>query len=176
MLKNKIIILNSKNVGDFFSKIRTWEPGPVLGNLDLNRSLVWNPYSGTWTRTREPGPVLVYVLILFFLYSFMYSNWEVGPILMGHMVIVTTDCKNNLLIVFFACCSWEASLSLWSWVFNELSLFESIKNFQLLWCSCSIKFLEERRILHECGPIILFLLLLKWIKRVLDHKVHRICK
>ena len=46
----------------FFSKIRTWEPGPVLGNLDLNRSLVWNPYSGTWTRTREPGPVLVYVL------------------------------------------------------------------------------------------------------------------
>ena len=62
MLKNKIIILNSKNVGDFFSKIRTWEPGPVLGNLDLNRSLVWNPYSGTWTRTREPGPVLVYIL------------------------------------------------------------------------------------------------------------------
>ena len=70
----------------FFSKIRTWEPGPVLGNLDLNRSLVWNPYSGTWTRTREPGPVLVYVLILFFLYSFMYSNWEVGPISMGHTV------------------------------------------------------------------------------------------
>ena len=39
---------------------RTWEPGPVLGNLDLNRSLVWDPYSGTWTRTWEP--VLVYVL------------------------------------------------------------------------------------------------------------------
>jgi len=67
---------------------------------------------------------------------------------------------NIKLIVFFACCSREASLSLWSWVFNELSLFESIKNFQLLWCSCSIKFLEERRILHECGPIIFFLLLL----------------
>ena len=39
---------------------RTWEPGPVLGNLDLHRSLVRDPYSGTWTRTREP--VLVYVL------------------------------------------------------------------------------------------------------------------
>ena len=55
-------------------KIRTREPGPVLGNLDLNKTLVGDPYSGTWTRTREPGPVLVYVLILFFLYSFMYSN------------------------------------------------------------------------------------------------------
>ena len=30
---------------------RTWEPGPVLGNLDL--------YLGTWTRTWEP--ILVYV-------------------------------------------------------------------------------------------------------------------
>ena len=39
---------------------RTREPGSVLGNLDLNRSLVWDPYSGTWTRTWEP--VLVYVL------------------------------------------------------------------------------------------------------------------
>ena len=37
---------------------RTREPGPVLGNLDLNKSLVVDPYSGTWTRTREPGPVL----------------------------------------------------------------------------------------------------------------------
>ena len=43
-----------------FAKIRTREPGPVLGNLDLDRSVVWDPYSGTWTRTREP--VLVYVL------------------------------------------------------------------------------------------------------------------
>ena len=43
-------------------KIRTREPGPVLGNLDLNRTLVGDPYSGTWTRTWEPGPVLVYVL------------------------------------------------------------------------------------------------------------------
>ena len=49
---------------------------------------VQNPYSGTWTRTREPGPVLVYALIWFFLYSFMYSNWEVGPISMGHTVSV----------------------------------------------------------------------------------------
>ena len=30
---------------------RTRESGPVLGNLDLNRSLVWDRYSGTWTRT-----------------------------------------------------------------------------------------------------------------------------
>ena len=43
-------------------KIRTREPGPVLGNLDLNKTLVGDPYSGTWTRTWEPGPVLVYVL------------------------------------------------------------------------------------------------------------------
>ena len=28
-------------------KIRTWEPGPVLGNLDLNKTLVEDPYSGT---------------------------------------------------------------------------------------------------------------------------------
>ena len=55
-------------------KIRTREPGPVLGNLDLNKTLLGDPYSGTWTRTREPGPVLVYALIWFFLYSFMYSN------------------------------------------------------------------------------------------------------
>ena len=44
-------------------KIRTWEPGPVLGNLDLNKTLVEDPYLGTWTRTREPD-----------LYSFMYSS------------------------------------------------------------------------------------------------------
>ena len=25
-------------------KIRTWEPGPVLGNLDLNKALVGDPY------------------------------------------------------------------------------------------------------------------------------------
>ena len=43
-------------------KISTREPGPVLGNLDLNRTLVGNLYSRTWTRTWEPGPVLVYVL------------------------------------------------------------------------------------------------------------------
>ena len=47
-------------------KIRTWEPGPVLGNLDLNKTLVRDPYSGTRTRTWEPGPVLVYVLKLGF--------------------------------------------------------------------------------------------------------------
>ena len=43
-------------------KICTWEPGPVLGNLDLNKTLVGDLYSGTWTCTREPRPVLVYVL------------------------------------------------------------------------------------------------------------------
>ena len=43
-------------------KISTREPGPVLGNLDLNRTLVGEPYSETWIRTWEPGPVLVYVL------------------------------------------------------------------------------------------------------------------
>ena len=42
------------------TNIRTREPGPVLGNLDLHRSLVRDPYSGTWTCTWEP--VLVYVL------------------------------------------------------------------------------------------------------------------
>ena len=36
------------------------QPIPVLGNLDLNRSLVWDPYSETWTRIWEP--ILVYVL------------------------------------------------------------------------------------------------------------------
>ena len=46
-------------------KIRTWEPGPVLGNLDLHRTLVGDPYSGTWTRTWELDP-----------YSFMYSNFR----------------------------------------------------------------------------------------------------
>ena len=57
-------------------KIRTWEPGPVLGNLDLNNSLVLDPYSGTWIRTREP--VLVYVLNFEFdPYSFMYSSSKV---------------------------------------------------------------------------------------------------
>ena len=39
-------------------KIRTREPGPVLGNLDLNRTLVGDPYLGTRTRTWEPGSVL----------------------------------------------------------------------------------------------------------------------
>ena len=33
-----------------------------------------------------------------------------------------------------------------------------------------IKFFEERQILHECGTIIL----LKWIKRVVDHRGSRI--
>ena len=51
-------------------KIRTWEPGPVLGNLDLNKTLVEDPYSGTWIRTREPGPILVYVLKMFFCLSY----------------------------------------------------------------------------------------------------------
>ena len=62
----------------FFYKIRTWEPGPVLGNLDLNRSLVWNPYSGTCIRTRKLGPVLVYILILFFpvlVYVLKLRSW-----------------------------------------------------------------------------------------------------
>ena len=37
---------------DYFFKIRTWEPGPVLGNLALNRTLLRDPYSGTWPRTQ----------------------------------------------------------------------------------------------------------------------------
>ena len=48
----------------------TWEPGPVLGNLDLNKTLVGDLYSGTWTCTREPGPVLGNLD----LYSFMHSG------------------------------------------------------------------------------------------------------
>jgi hypothetical protein len=59
----------------FFSKIRTREPEPVLGNLDLNRSLVWDPYSGTCTRTWEPRPVLGN--FDFDPYSFMYSGSQV---------------------------------------------------------------------------------------------------
>jgi hypothetical protein len=51
---------------------RTWEPGPVLGNLDLNRTLVEDPYLGTWTRTWETGPVLGN--FEFDPYSFMYSG------------------------------------------------------------------------------------------------------
>ena len=43
----------------------------VLGNLD--------PYSGTWTRTWEPGPVLGNP------YLFMYS--KVGPISVTHTVV-----------------------------------------------------------------------------------------
>ena len=40
---------------------QTRKPGPVLlGNLDLNRSLVWDPYLGTWTNTWEH--ILAYVL------------------------------------------------------------------------------------------------------------------
>ena len=39
-----------------FPYLGTWictrEPGSVLGNLDLNKSLVWDLYLGTWTRTR----------------------------------------------------------------------------------------------------------------------------
>ena len=42
-------------------KIHTWEPGAILGNLDLNKTLLGDPFSGTWTRTWEPGPVYVYV-------------------------------------------------------------------------------------------------------------------
>ena len=38
---------------NFLTWTRTWEPGPLLRNLDLNRSLVREPYSGTWSRTRE---------------------------------------------------------------------------------------------------------------------------
>ena len=56
----------------FFSKIRTREPGPVLGNLYVLILFILDPYSGTWTRTREPGPVLGN-----FPYSFMYSGSQV---------------------------------------------------------------------------------------------------
>ena len=44
-------------------KIRTREHGSVLGNLDLNRTLVGDPYLETWICTWEPGPVLVFVLM-----------------------------------------------------------------------------------------------------------------
>ena len=61
----------------------TWELGPVLrnldpvlGNLDLNRSLVWDLYSGTWIGTWEP--------VLGSPYSFMYS--KIGSILVTHTV------------------------------------------------------------------------------------------
>ena len=52
-----------------FVKIRTREPGPILGNLYVLILLILDPYLGTWTRTREPGPVLGN-----FPYSFMYSS------------------------------------------------------------------------------------------------------
>ena len=61
-------------------KIRTREPGPVLGNLDLNRTLVGDPHLGTWTRTWEPGPVLVYVLT-------RTRFCTHGPISMTHTVL-----------------------------------------------------------------------------------------
>ena len=44
---------------------RTWEPGPVLGNLD--------PYLGTWNHTREP--VLVYVLKSWLNIDGKYGKW-----------------------------------------------------------------------------------------------------
>ena len=56
-------------------KICTREPGPVLGNLDLNKTLLGDPYFGTWTRTREPGPVLMLVFCL--LYSEIWVNKRV---------------------------------------------------------------------------------------------------
>ena len=62
---------------NFLTWTCTWEPAPVLGALDINRSLVWDPYLGTWTRTWEP--------VLGNPYSFMYS--KVGPISVTHMVV-----------------------------------------------------------------------------------------
>ena len=64
-------------------KIRTLEPGPVLGNLELNRTLVGDRYSGTWTCTWEPGPVLIYVLT-------RTRFCTHGPILVTHTV---TSCS-----------------------------------------------------------------------------------
>ena len=65
---------------NFLFATRTREPGPVHGNLDINRSLVWDPYSETWTRTRELWiwPVLVYVL------RFPSTTLKCGSISMGH--------------------------------------------------------------------------------------------
>ena len=54
-LKRKLVILKILVI---FAKIRTREPGPVLGNLDLNRSLLEDPYTGIRARTRESGPVV----------------------------------------------------------------------------------------------------------------------
>ena len=49
-------------------KIRTGEPGPVLWNLDLNRTLVGDLYLGIWTRT----------LLCTHPYSFLYSWPNIG--------------------------------------------------------------------------------------------------
>ena len=46
-----MLLLKMLVIFTFFPKIRTQEPGPVLGNLDLNRSLVGDLYSGIWIRT-----------------------------------------------------------------------------------------------------------------------------
>ena len=51
--ENFLDILKMLVIFAFFPKIRTWEPGPVLGNLDLNKSLIGDLYSGTRTRTRN---------------------------------------------------------------------------------------------------------------------------
>ena len=79
----------------FFSKIRTWEPGPVLGKLDINRSLVWDQYSGTWTRTQELWiwPVLVTRLCTQVpeYNTFYKGKKEVGPISMGHTVALINE-------------------------------------------------------------------------------------
>merc|ERR1739838_212302 len=52
----------------------------------------------------------------------------------------------------------KSCLSLWSLFFDDLCCLESIKNFQIFRCCCLIKFLEELRISHKFGPIILLLL------------------
>ena len=88
--------------GDFhyFFKIRTREPGPVLGNLDLNRSLVWDPYSGgtlnlTCTRLCTQVPeyntfkksLIFCILLDKCLKSYFYDNhwcFATLPCLMGH--------------------------------------------------------------------------------------------
>ena len=96
-----MIRIISLNLGDFqfFSQnpySGTWtltrEPGLVLGNLNLNRSLVEDPYSGTRTHTREPGPVLGNLPGLKKIGFIQILGREVGPISVTHMVVIIPAC------------------------------------------------------------------------------------
>ena len=68
-------ICKTEVISIFFFKIRTRGPGPVLRNLNLNRSLVGDPCIGTWTHTQELGPMLGNFEI--YLHLFIYSGSQV---------------------------------------------------------------------------------------------------